>query len=75
MNQNNLDMRNGKKIEFIIFGIHYENFAVNTLNARQSYDISNPKPKGGEGGMICNPMYFVPSGVYIHLWLMAVFLA
>ena len=24
--------------------------------------------------MICNPMYFVPSGVYIHLWLMAVFL-
>ena len=24
--------------------------------------------------MICNPMYFVPSGVYIHLRLMAVFL-
>ena len=24
--------------------------------------------------MIFNPMYFVPSGVYINLWLMAVFL-
>ena len=49
-------------------------YSVNTLSARQSYDSPNPKPKGGRGGMICNPMYFVPSGVYIHLWLMAVFL-